>query len=316
MDNIRNGKRGKESAIERINRILDLIPMIRGGRYLIEDLANQYGVEPFQIQRDLEIAFICGLPGYTPDILIDLSIEDGFIEVFDPLVLDKPRAISFQDLIAVSMGLEILKSTAKNLNIHPALIDGLHKKLQSSLTPTSIVNIEDERINDALTLITRSIVEKRVLHFNYFDSNGRKTVDRQIFALNHFWQNSIPMFEGIDIEKEGRRIFHLSRMDQVVLGNVYELPFDIPISRSDPTLIKVKISLSEKWWLLRFSEFLDEQVEIDSKGVNFLLKFWEREWLIRTLAPVSREISFPDLTQEESNAIRVEIDDYLSAIPL
>jgi predicted DNA-binding transcriptional regulator YafY len=316
MDNVRNGKRGKESAIERINRILDLIPMIRGGRYLIEDLANQYGVEPFQIQRDLEIAFICGLPGYTPDILIDLSIEDGFIEVFDPLVLDKPRAISFQDLISVSMGLEILKSTAKNLNIHPALIDGLHKKLQSSLTPTSIVNIEDEGINDALTLITRSIVEKRVLHFNYFDSNGRKTVDRQIFALNYFWQNSIPMFEGIDIEKEGRRIFHLSRMDQVVLGNVYELPFDIPISRNDPTLIKVKISLSEKWWLLRFSEFLDEQVEIDSKGVNFLLKFWEREWLIRTLAPVSREISFPDLTQEESNAIRVEIDDYLSAIPL
>ena len=316
MDKVRSGKRGKESAIERINRILDLIPMIRGGRYLIEDLANQYGVEPFQIQRDLEIAFICGLPGYTPDILIDLSIEDGFIEVFDPLVLDKPRAISFQDLIAVSMGLEILKSTAKNLNIHPALIDGLHKKLQSSLTPTSIVNIEDEGVNDALTLITRSIVEKRVLHFNYVDSNGRKTVDRQIFALNRFWQNSIPMFEGIDIEKKGRRIFHLSRMDQVVLGDVYELPFDIPISRSDPTLIKVKISLSEKWWLLRYSEFLDEQVEIDSKGVNFLLKFWEREWLIRTLAPVSREIGFPDLTQEESNAIRVEIDGYLSAIPL
>jgi len=305
---------GREGAIERINRILDLIPIITGGRYLIEDLAHQYGVEPFQIQRDLEIAFICGLPGYTPDILIDLSLEDGYIEIFDPLVLDKPRAISFQDITAISLGLEILKSGSKLLNINQRLIDNLYHKLKSSLSPSSMVNILDEETGEKLSFINRSVTEKRVISFNYIDSAGRSSSARKVFPLNHSWQRSIAMLEGFDLEKREKRIFHTSRISQLTLGEIYEFSEDLSPPANRSHLIKVKINLSEKWWLLRFSEFINGPIEVDFDTIIFTVEFWDRQWLIKMLAPVSKEIFFLDLDEKESQELKGDIRQYLRRI--
>jgi predicted DNA-binding transcriptional regulator YafY len=288
-----------------------LIPIINGGRYLVEDLALQYKVEPFQIQRDLEIAFICGLPGYTPDILIDLSLEDGFIEILNPLVLEKPRAISFQDIVSISMGLEILKSSSKHLDINIVEIDKLHSKLKNSLTLIPIISIENESIRKLLEIVSDSISEKRAISFDYIDSSGRKSKRRKVRASKVIWHHSNPMLQGFDFEKRGVRIFNIARMDKMAQIDISEEPGNLPSSSIKPREIKVRISLSEKWWLLRFPEFIDGSLQIESDTCIFTLKYWERSWLIRILAPVSDKINFPDLDQQENASLWQAIRSYL-----
>jgi hypothetical protein len=66
-----------ESALERVERIIDLIPYLHHRQVNLSELASRLGQDIAEIERDLEIAFLCGLPGYTPDLLIDMSMEDG-----------------------------------------------------------------------------------------------------------------------------------------------------------------------------------------------------------------------------------------------
>jgi proteasome accessory factor C len=74
-----------ESALNRAARALDLVPYItENPGVAIEDLADKFQVSSQQIVKDLELIFLCGLPGYTPYELIDLNFEDGVVTIIEP----------------------------------------------------------------------------------------------------------------------------------------------------------------------------------------------------------------------------------------
>ena len=74
-----------DNAANRALRTMDLIPYIleNPGVSIIK-LAKQFSVTEKQIESDLQLVFMCGLPGYTPYELIDLIFEDGVVSIIDP----------------------------------------------------------------------------------------------------------------------------------------------------------------------------------------------------------------------------------------
>jgi len=66
----------------RMRRILALVPWIaeHPGTQLA-DLAQRFGVTEKELERDLELLWLCGLPPYTPDRLIDMRIDDGRVSI-------------------------------------------------------------------------------------------------------------------------------------------------------------------------------------------------------------------------------------------
>ena len=55
-----------ETALERTSRALDLIPFVATNPGMtIEELAAKFESTPSQIFKDLEMLFMCGLPGYS-----------------------------------------------------------------------------------------------------------------------------------------------------------------------------------------------------------------------------------------------------------
>ena len=81
-----------ESALDRTARALDLVPYLLEHQGIsIPELAVAFGVSEKQINDDLVLIHMCGLPGYTPLELIDMFYEDGYVTVSDPQSFKKLR---------------------------------------------------------------------------------------------------------------------------------------------------------------------------------------------------------------------------------
>ncbi|NED68257.1 protein pafC, partial [Streptomyces sp. SID10244] len=61
---------------DRFSRLLALVPYFAARRGIaLEQAARDLGITPRQLTKDLELLFVCGLPGHFPDDLIDLQFE-------------------------------------------------------------------------------------------------------------------------------------------------------------------------------------------------------------------------------------------------
>ena len=95
-----------ESAAIRALRAMDLIPYILENPGIsISNLSEKFSVSEKQIESDLQLIFLCGLPGYTPYELIDIVFEDGTVTIVDPQVLSRPRRFSKTELISICIWL-------------------------------------------------------------------------------------------------------------------------------------------------------------------------------------------------------------------
>src|SRR4051794_19759104 len=62
---------------ERMTRLLALVPYLtaRPHGVPLAEVARDFGVPERQLRRDLDLLWMCGLPGYGPGDLIDLAFE-------------------------------------------------------------------------------------------------------------------------------------------------------------------------------------------------------------------------------------------------
>jgi proteasome accessory factor C len=66
----------------RLRRILVMLPYaIRNPGVTLDELSERFGVTKRDLIDDFNLVFMCGLPGYTPGDLIDVTIEDDRVWV-------------------------------------------------------------------------------------------------------------------------------------------------------------------------------------------------------------------------------------------
>ena len=134
-------------ALERTKRSLDLIPYVLEHQGItLDELAHKFNISTETLYEDLNLLFCCGLPGYTPLELIDLSFDDGYVSVLEPQELDVPRKLSKQELLRLHLGLEICdKYAPKHLKPRIKKLQDQLSKLMTSSAPIEIVMEEDRK---------------------------------------------------------------------------------------------------------------------------------------------------------------------------
>lgn len=96
----------------RTARLLDLVPYLNTHQGIaLTELAKHFDVSPSQMSADLTTLWMCGLPGYTPLELMDLEFESGFVSIRNATTLSKPRSITFQEGVALLLGLDLIASS-------------------------------------------------------------------------------------------------------------------------------------------------------------------------------------------------------------
>lgn len=168
--------------LERTARLLDLVPYINSHQGIsLKELAQVFNVTQAQMTDDLTTLWMCGLPGYTPLELMDLDFESGFVTIHNAETLSKPRSISFDEGVALVLGLDLLRSTISADRVDLLTkIDELSRrlsdliKLPSALSAASDVN-QDVSAAILAAIRTRSGLEI-VYHSLYRDETSTRTI--------------------------------------------------------------------------------------------------------------------------------------------
>ncbi|MEY3176936.1 MAG: hypothetical protein RLZZ348_124, partial [Actinomycetota bacterium] len=153
-----------DTAAIRALRTMDLIPYILEHPGIsIKLLSKVFNASEKEIEKDLQLAFMCGLPGYTPYELIDLTYEEGVVSIIDPQVLNKPRNFSSNERVVIALGLEILRelnlSNSDNLN----KIDNLSKKFLDKKDEELLILVDQNLSFSFLNIINQAIFESRMI---------------------------------------------------------------------------------------------------------------------------------------------------------
>ena len=87
----------------RLGRLLALVPWVLAHPGVtIAELAQRFEVDEEELERDLELLPLCGLPPYTADRLIDVLVgEDGAVDIRLAEYFERPLRLSAAEAVAL-----------------------------------------------------------------------------------------------------------------------------------------------------------------------------------------------------------------------
>ncbi|HEX6311401.1 MAG TPA: WYL domain-containing protein [Acidimicrobiia bacterium] len=89
----------------RLRRVLALVPWIADHPGVaLTDLAARFGVSERDLERDLELLPLCGLPPYTPDRMIDVELVDGHVWIRFAEYFARPLRLTAEEGLALLAG--------------------------------------------------------------------------------------------------------------------------------------------------------------------------------------------------------------------
>ena len=155
--------------LARTARLLDLVPYLNTHQGIsLKDLAQRFDVSTAQMSSDLTTLWMCGLPGYTPLELMDLEFESGFVTIRNAPTLSRPRSISFDEGVALILGLDLLSaSISEDRQDLVASINHLKQKLSEKIGLSVSLNAQPKSSPIVTAAIKESLSRNLYLEITY-----------------------------------------------------------------------------------------------------------------------------------------------------
>jgi len=198
----------------RLQRVLALVPWILAHPgTTIAELAARFEVDEGELERDLALLPMCGLPPYTADRLIDVWVaDDGAVEIRLAEYFERPLRLRPAE------GVAILAAGRALLAVPGAQPDGALAaaltKLEESLGATGRVAV-DVGGGDLVTTLQAAVEGHRQIEIDYFsfarDEMTTRVVDPgQVFHAFGTWY-----LAGFCHRADGERLFRVDRVRAV-----------------------------------------------------------------------------------------------------
>jgi proteasome accessory factor C len=272
-----------ESALDRTARALDLVPYLLEHQGIsISELAQVFGVSEKQINDDLILIHMCGLPGYTPLELIEMYYEDGYVTVSDPQSLNKPRNMNRTELTSLLVSLDLLKSTRSDSIVEE--IETLQTKLRNSLSfENPFVVVAESKNHELVEQIENAIVKGNALEISYLSGSKDESTERLILPIELYQQNNFTYLNAWCQTSEGERTFRLDRITELKISDPKKIN---PFRSTEQVVDKVtSIELIVSKLARNFVEENRGIIEnvIEGEELHVTLHPIDMDWLSRTI---------------------------------
>ena len=241
---------------DRMTRLLALVPYLtaRPEGVKVAEAARDFGVGERQLRGDLELLWMCGLPGYGPGDLIDLSFEGDRVRVTFTAGMVRPLRLTTDEAVALVVALRTLlelPGLAEREAVSRALakVSAAAGHAAERITPVAVsVDAREE----ALAVVREGLERRRALHLHYYvptrDERTERTVDpMRLLLVDGRWY-----LEAWCRRVEGVRLFRLDRVDDVVIldepaappPQAQERDIDNGVYQPEPDAPAVRLRLS------------------------------------------------------------------------
>jgi proteasome accessory factor C len=206
-----------------LSRLLALLPYLQahpGAR--LADVADAFGISEARLRKELDLLWVCGLPGHGPGDLIDFAFEGETVTVVEDAGVARPLRLTVDEALALVVALRALAETP-GLVSRDAVGRALAKVEQSAGTaavPADRVDVAVEGEERVLPVARQALDEGRRLHLRYYVPARDETTDRDVDPMRVLVVDGRTYLEGWCRRTDGVRLFRLDRVESVELLDV------------------------------------------------------------------------------------------------
>ncbi|HEV7869758.1 MAG TPA: WYL domain-containing protein [Modestobacter sp.] len=286
------------STAERMTRLLALVPYLqaRPDGVRLADAAGDFGVTEAQLRRDLDLLWLCGLPGHGPGDLIDLAFEGDRVRVTFTAGMVRPLRLSTDEAVALIVALRTLLELP-GLAEGEAVSRALAKVSAAAGHPAEVaapVVVSVDAREQSLAVVRDGLERHRALHLHYYvpsrDERTERTVDpMRLLLVDGRWY-----LEAWCRGAEGVRLFRLDRIDDVdVLDEpaapppqAHERDLDSGLYQpgAEEPLVRLRLARTARWVADYYP--VEEQAEVTDPpgGLAVTVRTSDLGWARRLVA--------------------------------
>ncbi|WP_327028280.1 YafY family transcriptional regulator [Micromonospora sp. NBC_01740] len=318
---------GSRASADRLARLLNLVPYLlaRPGIELAE-AAGDLGVTERQLREDLELLWVCGLPGYGPGDLIDMAFDGDRVTITYDAGIDRPLRLTPDEALALVVALRMLAETPGVTNREA--VERALAKIENAAGDLVAAPVEVRLPADTRRVAElRTAVESgRALRITYYTAARDETTDRVVDPLRMLMVGGRAYVEAWCRRAEAVRLFRADRIDAVAeleeravvppQARPHDLTEGVFRPSPDLPLITLRIGRGERW----LTEYYPcERVEAGG-GDQWLVSLrvtdlgWARRFVLG-LGPDVAVVAPVELAEQVRAAAVAALDAYALPVP-
>jgi proteasome accessory factor C len=310
------------SGTDRLTRLLALVPyLIARPGIPVDEAAADFGVTARQLRKDLELLWMCGLPGYGPGDLIDLSFEGETITVTFDAGMNKPLRLTGAEATALLVALRALADTpgvADTDAVRRALakVEAAAGAAQPAGVVVGLAAPEAEATAEVREIVRDALSRKRALKIRYYTASRDEMTERVVDPMRALLVEGRNYLEAWCRYACDMRLFRMDRIDAIeVLDEPaapppYAEPTDVSAGLFRPEagqqVAVLRLEPDARW----ISEYyaVDEQTELDGGRCRVVMRYTDPTWMARLvvgtggLAVAEGPVELVDLIRERTSA--------------
>ncbi|GAB0107027.1 YafY family protein [Nocardia sp. JMUB6875] len=212
-------RRGSSAATSRLStrlaRLLNMVPYFQANPGIsAAEAAAELGVSTKQLMTDLNQLWMCGLPGYGPGDLIDLSFSEESIEVTFSAGIDRPLRLTSLEATALLVALRSIADLPGMVD--PSAAHAAIAKIESAISgvefagPTQPVPVEAP----AVATVRSALEHDHALRLVYYSASRDVVSERVVDPIRIVLVDNNSYLQAWCRQAEGVRLFRLDRIEE------------------------------------------------------------------------------------------------------
>ncbi|AXB48395.1 helix-turn-helix transcriptional regulator [Amycolatopsis albispora] len=282
-------------------RLLALVPYLLARPGIeIAEAARDFGVSPRQLRKDLELLWMCGLPGYGPGDLIDLSFEGDTVTVTFDAGMRRPLRLTGSEATSMLVALRALAETpgvvdsaegadGDAVNRAIAKIEAAAGQARPSGVVVGTGVREAENTARARRTVSDALKARKAMRIRYYTASKDEITERTVDPMRLLIVQTFGYLEAWCRRAEGVRLFRLDRIDAAeVLDEPAAPPPDarptdishgVFTERPGQGEADLVLERDQRW----VAEYYpcEELAELDGGRLRVRMRYGDESWMVR-----------------------------------
>jgi len=271
--------------------LLSLVPYLLARPGIpVAEAAADFGINERQLRRDLELLWMCGLPGYGPGDLVDLSFSGDTVTVTEDAGMRRPLRLTTAEATALLVALRTLAEVPGMVDT--AAVRRATAKIEQAVGDAGLVGVAVDltREKAATTAAVREALDTgRALRIVYYTAGRDAVSQRTVAPMRLLIVGGRSYLDAWCRSAEAVRLFRLDRVEDVAVLDEPAapppdaVPTDVSKGLFRPSVehrSAVLLLEREARWVAEYYP-VDEVIELDGGRLRVLMRYADPAWLVR-----------------------------------
>lgn len=279
---------------ERFRRLLLLVPyVLRNNGVTVDEVSERFAIGRNELVADLNLLFMCGLPGYGPGDLIEAYIDGDQVWIRMADYFARPMRLTPAEGLMLYAGGQALAAVS---GPDPALERAMGQ-LSKALTPGALERVSvGLEAPEELSVVKSALEGKQRLHIVYQSQSKDEVTKRDVDPWALLLSEGRWYLLGYCHRVKDERIFRIDRMRRVLqLEDAAVIPDDFDLSQYDSVYFESENALTVTLdiapranWVCDYYPLLSQEPLKDG-WIRIRLKAGGLAWLERLLLRLGPE---------------------------